>query len=513
MCEMRTRNCAIYLLLIVLCFACSEQKKTGNYYFDPVNGDNGNSGDSPEKPFRSLSIIQNLKLKGGDSIQLKSGASFNEQLYLSVKGDEKAPIVITKYGGNDKPIVKGDSLHAEAVYIYNSEHLVVSDLEITNSHKKSFEKTRGVFVEAHNYGAAKNIMLDNLFIHDVIGKLNNEGNGVGAAIAMFNYRDNESDSISSHFENITVQNCLIKNCNTEGITMWGNWERKRWDPSRNVVIRGNTIDGITGHGIVPVACESPLIEYNVLKNTPDLPVDVDGVDGIWPWSCDNAVVQFNVVSDIKSQWDGYAYDADYNCTNSLFQYNLSFNNRGGFLLVCNAKGWPKDWCVGNDNSVIRYNVSINDGLRTYVGKNAKKYFSPVIHCTGAITNTLIEKNLIYVLKKPEKQIDKTILHLTNWGSDNFPDSTFFKNNFIRAEEFNLAVNAENSTNHFFVNNKFVGDLKTPGVGFNEYKGEFDKSMWYDSADENWNKLVDFLKDKTIPFEGKETSVLEIIGYN
>ena len=264
---------------------------------------------------------------------------------------------------------------------------------------------------------------------------------------------------------------------------------------------------------MPVACEGPLVEYNVVKNAPQLTRDVDGVDGIWPWSCDNSVVQYNIVSDIKSQWDAYGFDADYNCSNSLFQYNLSYNNKGGFLLVCNSAGWGKDWSVGNVGSVIRYNVSINDGLRDYIGKNSKGYFSPVIHCTGSIKNSLIEKNLIYIPKKKAPQIDKTVLHLNNWGEGNFPDSTFFRNNFIYAEEPNLAVNPENSTNHYFENNLYVGDLKTPASGFTRYSGKFDKSMWYDAKDENWNKLIEFLKDKEVPVSGKQIPVLDIIGFN
>ena len=40
-----------------------------------------------------------------------------------------------------------------------------------------------------------------------------------------------------------------------------------------------------------------------------------------------------------------------------------------------------------------------------------------------------------------------------------------------------------------------------------------KSLWYNAEDKNWNILLDFLKDKTIPINGKELKVLDVIGAN
>lgn len=503
----------IFILFPFIFISCSAKKDTVNYYFDAVDGNDKNTGTSPGKPFKSLSIIKKLALKPGDSVLLKSGSLFSEPLYISCKGATGRQVVVGKYGGEKKPHIKWNGTTTNSVHVFNSEYLVIRDLEISNKGKQPIDGLNGLLVELVNYGTAKDITIDNLFIHDVLGTINESDNGGGNAILCRNNVDQKPDSVSSRFDTLVIQNCVIRNCQKDGIMMWGNWIRSKWNPSLHVIIRNNLIDGVPGHAIVPVACESPVVEYNVAKNAPQLSPEIDGVDGIWPWSCDNAVVQYNVVSDMRSQWDAYGFDADYNCSNSLFQYNLSYNNGGGFLLVCNSGGWSEDWCIGNVGSVIKYNVSINDGHRDYIGKNSSKYFSPVIHCTGSIKNSVIEKNLIYVPKKKDPQVDKTILHLDNWGKENFPDSTFFRNNFIYAEEPNLAVNPENSTNHFFENNLYVGDLKAPANGFARHNGSFDKSMWYDARDSNWNKLVEFLKDKKVPVDGTEVPVLDIIGFN
>jgi parallel beta helix pectate lyase-like protein len=118
--------------------------------------------------------------------------------------------------------------------------------------------------------------------------------------------------------------------------MGGNWHRDRWYPSLRVVIRGNLLEDVGGDGIVPLACDGALVEHNILKGGRMRAEDYAA--GIWPWSCDNTVVQHNEVSGMKGTRDGEGYDSDYNCRGTLFQYNFSHNNDGGFMLICNNGG-------------------------------------------------------------------------------------------------------------------------------------------------------------------------------
>jgi len=55
-------------------------------------------------------------------------------------------------------------------------------------------------------------------------------------------------------------------------------------------------------------------------------------------------------------------------------------------------------------------------------------------------------------------------------------------------------------------------IGTSANGFEPYDGEFNRAMWYDEYDENWDRLLEFVGDKTLPLNGQEISVLEIIGY-
>lgn len=506
------------LIVITSLVGCSiKPTKSVNYYFDSTQGNDSNTGTTPTTPFRSLGKISFLKVKPGDSILLKSGAVFTDKLYFSGRGSTGKPIVIGKYGGDEKPYLKGDASLLEMVYIYNSEHIVVRDLEISNKGKSPCPYLTGLIVELHNYGKAKDITIDNIYIHDVYGSLlkgdgyqHNKDVGSGQAILLRNLKGGDKDSVPSCFDGLLVQHCVIKNSQRNGIMMWGNWVRKYWFPNLNVVIRNNILDGVPGDGIVPVGCEAPLVEYNVMKNCPATLPPSEACDGIWPWSCDNAVIQYNVVSDHKSQVDGYGFDSDYNCNNSLFQYNLSFNNDGGFLLLCNSGGWPKEYSIGNRNTVVRYNISINDGNRNYIVKGKKDYFSPVIHITGNTQNSKIEHNLFYIAKKSFSSTDKRIICSDDWNG--YADSTFFSKNYIHVEETNVAFEPTKSINNFFEGNLFTGDLSTPKTGFIKYNGKFDKNMWYNANDVNWNKLLEFVKDKSMIINGKEKSIVNIIGW-
>ena len=508
----------IALVLIIHLMGCTQSATTTNYYFDAANGDDFNIGTNPSKPFKSLAKLNELEIKAGDSILLKSGCIFTEKFYFSGKGEQDKPIVISKYGGEAMPHLKGDATHLEMMHIYNSEHIVIRDIEISNKGEKIRPRLSGLFVEIYNYGKANDIIIDNLFVHDIYGSLiKGEGHvhedaGGGQAIMLRNFRDENTDSIPSYFDGLLIQNCLIKDSQRNGIIMWGNWIRKQWLPNLNVVIRNNVIDGVPGDGIVPTACDGALVEYNVMKNCPATLPATEACDGIWPFSSDNTIIQYNIVSGHKSQTDGYGFDSDYNSKNSLFQFNLSYNNDGGFLLLCNSGGWPEDWSAGNQGTVVKYNISINDGIRKHIVTERKtEHYSPIIHITGPTLNSTIEKNIFYIYKKELPQMDKRLVHSDDWRG--YADSTYFRNNYIFAEEPTIAFDATESTNNFIENNLYVGTLKYTGEGFKKHNGIFDKTMWYDAKDENWNKLIEFVKDKKVLINGKEIPVLEVIGYN
>jgi len=172
------------------------------------------------------------------------------------------------------------------------------------------------------------------------------------------------------------------------------------------VIRRNLLEDIGGDGIKPWGCAGALVEHNRLRGGQMRCNDYAA--GIWPWDCDDTVVQFNEVSGMRGDRDGEAFDSDGLCRRSLFQYNYSHDNEGGFMLVCAT---PAYHCEG---TVIRYNISRNDGIKS----------ARVFHLGGPVRNTRIYNNTIYV--GPGQ--DLPLLNFTE--DEGWPEGTRFTNNLF-----------------------------------------------------------------------------------
>jgi len=427
----------VFELLFLLCLisvinGCSANKEPQNdsltYYIDANNGNDNNSGESPDNAFASLKKINNIELFPGTKVLLKSGTKYQGPVVFTGSGTSSRPIIISSYGGKLKPLIEGLGIEKYAVKIYNSSYLEFRNIEITNTGSEKEAGRRGVIVEAKDCKISKHIILDNLFIHDVNGSLEKKKGG-GSAILW----QNHGTYYKTKFDSLIIQNCHIKDCSRNAINSRGYTNRENWYPSTNVIIRNNLIEGVPGDGIVPIGTDGTLIEYNVMRDCPDvLPVG-DAAAGIWPWSSDNTLIQFNEVSGHKAKWDAQGFDSDWNCLNTTIQYNYSHDNYGGFLLVCNnGSKYNTPVNIGTKNTIVQYNISVNDGIRPY--ETHRGWFSPIMHISGPVENTLLFSNIFIVPKKQKEEIDRTVVQMDNWGGP-WPNKTFFyKNIFLLSEK-------------------------------------------------------------------------------
>ncbi len=414
------------------------------YYVDSRCGNDLNTGTSPELAWKTLNKVNSQIFNPGDKILFKTGSLFTGLLKPRGSGDKNRPVIIDWYGKGAKPQINAAGETDAALYLYNVEYYEINNLHLSNFGVDRKPKRYGVHIELDNFGTAHHIILKNLDVHDVNGSLvKNEGGGAGIVFT------NRGEKVRSRFDEIMIDSCTIRNTARNGILINGNWKRTSWFPNQNVWIRNNLLEGVPGDGIVPIGCDGAVIEHNVMRNSPRLLPDGEAAAGIWPWSCDNTIIQYNEVSGHKAPWDGQGFDSDWNCRNTIIQYNYSHDNEGGFLLICNDGSSKMPVSAGNKNTVVRYNLSVNDGFRT-VGKHAG--FSPVIHISGPVQNTSIYNNVIYVSGRIEK-MDSTLIQMSNWSG--IPDSTFFVNNIFYVKgliDYNLRL----SKDTFFENNLYFG---------------------------------------------------------
>ncbi|MBK1875861.1 right-handed parallel beta-helix repeat-containing protein [Pelagicoccus mobilis] len=438
---------------LICCIIASIDLYAVDYYVDSEEGKDRWSGTSPSRAWKSLKRVNQKTFEAGDRILLRAGSVWKGQLSLRGEGQSGRPITLSTYGDGDRPLIEGEGKRDYTLLLRNVQYWEVSGIEITNTGKTRGPGRRGVIVQAEDFGESHHIHLSDLVIRDVNGSLRKKEQQGGSGILV----RCEGKEVPSRFVDLMIENCHILRCERNGINFSGNYQRDSWFPSLQVVIRGNLLEGVPGDGIVPIGCDGALVEHNVMRDCPDVLEPSEAAAGIWPWSSDNTIIQYNEVSGHNAKWDGQGFDADFNSFGTVIQYNYSHDNAGGFILICNrgdTLGTPGN--MGTKDTVVRYNVSVNDGIREYPTKQAG-WFTPVFHITGPVENTKIYNNLIILPKKRIDEIDSEIVHFNNWGGP-WPKDTLFANNIFIAED-SVGFHSEEDEGTVYTNNCYFGTFE------------------------------------------------------
>jgi len=424
---------------------------SNTYYIDSENGNDHYLALTPNKPWKSLKKVNQQTFQPGDRLLFKAGSRYNGVLEPKGNGTKGKPIVISSYGVGNKPIINGWGQKLHTLLLHNVEYWQINNLAITNKGNKRQARRTGVTIRAINAGELNNIELNNLEIYNVNGSLVKKEGG-GAAILI----RNGGDSLPTRFIGLKISNSHIHHSGRNGISFHGNSRRDKWFPNLGVHVKGNLIEQVPGDGIVVIASDGAIVEHNVLRDFPDILPEGDAAAGIWPWSADNTIIQFNEVSGHKAKWDGQGFDSDFNSFGTIIQYNYSHDNYGGFLLVCNkGQSLGQNNNKGTVDTIIRGNVSINDGIRPYPTHAGT--FSPTFHITGPVENTRIYDNTIII---PKKQVgmDNTLVDIDNWGGP-WPINTIFENNTIYVEG-DTQIKLKKVKDVVFINNKISKPIKS-----------------------------------------------------
>ena len=373
------------------------------YYVDAENGDDSNDGTSPETAWKTLAKASSIRqLKEGGSILLKAGSVWNgEQLTVrNAQGTEANPVVIGSYGDGAKPVINGNGANWDAdtkeelaaVHIYNSENIVIENLEITNwdssvsgDYTQSSKLLSGLVVENKDAGALSNVVIRNNNIHDVNGRMAGgaEKAAGGLIVVVTGGGSNHTGTVESWYDGLTIDGNEVYNVCHEAIYMESVWASRTlvggtssdtgyqnagnssWVGSNDVTIENNYVHDVAGDGIVPINTTDALVQYNLIDNSADSSWDYSANPNhaaLWTWDTDNVTFRyneaFNTSKDSKGTAvgnDSMAFDFDYGVQNCTYEYNYSHDNLGGFLMLCPGPG-------ATVNSIARYNLSVNDGL-------------------------------------------------------------------------------------------------------------------------------------------------------
>ena len=409
-------------------------KSPGNttYYADSVQGSDAADGRTPKHAWRSLDKINSGEFAPGDHILLKSGSRWVGFLTPGGSGAIGKPVSVSSYEPGPLPAIDAAGKALATVYWKNTEYWDIGKLDIANRAPAPVAHLAGVLLEGYEFGPMHGFRLHDLNIHDVHGSnVKDDGGGNGICCT------SGGPAHKTRYDGLTIEDCRLTRTDRNGITMGCYYSRPEWPLSTHVVIRRNILEDIGGDGIVPIGCDGCLISHNILRGGRMRAMDYAA--GIWPWACDNTVVEYNEVSGMKGTNDGEGYDSDYNSRGTLFQYNFSHDNDGGFMLICSDGAQKPPWNIGNSGTVIRHNVSVNDGLHTF-------------NITGSCSNTQISDNVFYV----GKGLDVSLVNGDQWGNVWPVDTRFINNVFYVAGkgQFNLGGMVGTTFEH----NAYWGDI-------------------------------------------------------
>lgn len=375
------------------------------YYVDSKDGNDNNDGTSPEQAWQNLTKVteENLQLGAGDKLLLKAGSTWNGQkLFIhDASGDEGNPVIIGKYGEGENPIINGNGnpwndeieisdLKKEdvaVVHIQNSEYITIQDLHVTNwesdeddlmsdtasytfENKQSKSMLTGILVENNDAGQLDGVVIQNNHVENVNGwmSVNNEsGDKKGSGGIMVLVTGGER---KSYFNDLKILGNEVNKVCHEAIYMESCWAVRKlvgsagsqqagslgWVGWKDVYVADNYVHNVAGDGIVVINADGAVAEHNlVIKSAEETwyygrnPAHA----AIWMWDSNNVTMQYNEAAYTESTQDGMAFDSDYGNQNILYQYNYSHDNKGGFWMACPGPYYSL-------NSVIRYNVSVND---------------------------------------------------------------------------------------------------------------------------------------------------------
>lgn len=411
------------------------------YYFSSLHGDNSKDGTSANTAWETLDKLKSVTLQPGDQVLLEKGSVFNGYIHLQdVHGTEEAPIRVSSYGteGASKPVIdaKGQGVWyqtysgmmdntrhrskgyvSSTILLYDVDYVEVSDLEIVNTSDdfdffpgavSSVSKTSGrmdrtgVSGIAKDGGTMEHVYLDNLYIHDVNGNIQDKHmNNGGIQMNVVPPEDEDATGIA-RYDDIRITNCYVKDVSRAGICVGYTYQNSKFNGQEitdatartyghtNLVIEGNYVQNAGNDAIVAMYAYRPLVQKNVSdKSGADMETEKGYGDfwqhlcaAVWPWKCKDGIFQYNEVFDTvgDNNQDAQPWDIDYS-DGTIYQYNYSHNNGGGCIMFCGGEAY---------RGVFRYNISQND-LRSLIhlaGNPNGEIYNNVFYIDGDLSTTV-----------------------------------------------------------------------------------------------------------------------------
>ncbi|MEU1321191.1 carbohydrate binding domain-containing protein [Streptomyces tibetensis] len=430
------------------------------HYVDCSASSNGSG--TQASPWNALSSVNSATFTAGDSILFAAGTTCNGQLTPGGSGTSGSPVTMGAYGSGAKPVIDAGGATGPVIHLLNQQYWEIGGLELVNSAASPAYRS-GVLAENSSGGILHHIRVHDMYIHNISGY----GGGWYSTNAGVGVQTDHTTPVST-WDDVVVENNTFDHVDRIAVAVTPDADGQGTGLTTGTVIRNNTMTYDGADDVLVVKNDGALIDgnkagYAGAKTTcpPSGQYCNSASAGIWMSGSSNTVVQNNEVYCHVNAADGTGFDVDWGNHNTTFQYNYSHQNLGGFMLVMppfTFSGEPTA-SVPSDGTVIRYNVSENDGSNAGCpASGTAGHGSGVFHFVGNIPNKsgssaavpLIYNNSIYINKSG---LNTPVLYSRRGSS--VSGTLSFRNNAV----FNYGTGGyfTTSSGSVYSNNLFYGN--------------------------------------------------------
>lgn len=388
--------------------------QAGDTYYLSAEGSDTANGRGKSAAWKTLARASQHTFSGGDTLVLRGGDTFPGNLTLNKKGGNGTFKVTSQ--GKGRAIILATTGKA-ALMLYNIDNVVVSNLEI----KQEGDDPAMSGIMAYTDDATGK-RFPNLIFEDLeISGFGMFGIGIGA--------DHRS---LSGFDNVAIRRVRAHHNRAAGITTWGyagtdiDGLSHRDIKIQDCVAHDNygipdKLDNHSGSGIVVGGVAGAIIERcEAYANGKHCNCPKAGPVGIWAWDATRVIIRHCISHNNRTgaKHDGGGFDLDGGVTDSIMEYNISYDNDGAGYLVCQYGGSrrPLSGCI------VRNNYSRNDGrASSFAG----------IYVTGfdkthPVKDILIENNVIET--RASTPVNPAGIGVSTYGGQ--PCAVIIRNNLI-----------------------------------------------------------------------------------
>jgi hypothetical protein len=391
----------------------SAQASTGLTYYISATGDDAADGTSPATAWRTLNRATAALLPPGTRVLLEGGAQFAGPLAVTQEdaGDPVNPVYVGSYGQGPAMIAAASG---SGIIIYDTAGLQINNLTLIGQ----ASPPQGAGIDLYN-DLAGDIKLDHVYVSHVDISGFDDGVSIGGGQG------------TSGFSHVQVSNSALHDNLANGLASFG----PAFDPAspgyahahitvshvaayRNLGDPAQTSHN-SGSGIVIGSTSGATVAWSAAYDNGGQGAALSqGPDGIWAYDSASVVIKHNLSYRNRSNnsRDGGGFDLDQNTSQSVLEYNLSYDNSGfGYLLYTPSSSYA------DKSNVVRWNISSGD---TQVNTRCAG-----IEVLGQIASARIYNNTVVMPQRPTTAPAIPLL-LGSGPSGTTPSGTTIRNNIL-----------------------------------------------------------------------------------